>query len=223
MHHSWFGHFRQRSLVHGIHVHSTVQRELFISQYSNRFYSITFLALDFIYKEKWKWLVTFFFEYIMGVTAWKSNNVVSMDFWAFAFLVHIYLYNDACLSVLLPHPFFCWCSCNFWRFVYGSLFPVIQMLRRWLTLLRRSAISVKRIWDCSGVFSWKWNEGKTCAVTFLRASPVLKWMMKGSSSIQTGFIVHMKIFFSGSDRQAIPCWQSYLIICYGVFKFNALG
>ena len=52
MHHSWFGHFRQRSRVHGIHVHSTVQRELFISQYSNRFYSITFLALDFIYKEK---------------------------------------------------------------------------------------------------------------------------------------------------------------------------
>ena len=34
------------------HVHSTVQHELFISQYSNQFYSITFLALDFIYKEK---------------------------------------------------------------------------------------------------------------------------------------------------------------------------
>ena len=38
--------------VYGIHVHSTVQRELFILQYSNRFYSITFLALNFIYKEK---------------------------------------------------------------------------------------------------------------------------------------------------------------------------
>ena len=63
MHHSWFGHFRQRSHVHGIHVHSTVQRELFISQYSNRFYSITFLALDFILQGKIK-VVSYFFLWV---------------------------------------------------------------------------------------------------------------------------------------------------------------